>query len=525
MRYHGNYVGPGWSAGKYQDSVEYSTVPPIDEFDRTAMVHDRAYARGRNLKDADYAFYKANIGKGFKRSVAALAVGGQGVLRQVGVLPDSSEKNNQMAESRGRKPYRTPSRSRSRSPMKVDSIRKRRYSMIRSKSTPALQKMRAGRVARFSKRMAGATSSKSKGFVGYGSRRLPVIDKYAKYGVVLHRENGAVVSTDGIEKAQAFLIGHATCSKLQLINDVCHALTKLIATRMGMTIVKFSDSILGNWVAPVEVVIRVYYTIWSLAAESNFIVVCDGTNNSWEYISQQLFANIQILINGESGFQLERILVERKDFNGASPGNYGVCQIDLQEAKVDLYTKSTMKVQNRTINASGNVEADDVDNVPLYGKTYMGSGNYFKTQNALFACDVFGTAVSNGNILVVKCHPTNYPALREPLSKGLISHCSKVGKIHLDPAEIKTSSLVYKLRIKLNTMFQQLIQVGGEITNIAACKYGKYHFVHLEKMIQAVGVTDVNAMNLAYEVDSKVGVIISAPKVRHSSYVEYLNNQ
>ena len=74
--------------------MEYSTVPPIDEFDRTAMVHDRAYARGRNLKDADYAFYKANIGKGFKRSLAALAVGGQGVLRQVGVLSDSSEKIN-----------------------------------------------------------------------------------------------------------------------------------------------------------------------------------------------------------------------------------------------------------------------------------------------------------------------------------------------------------------------------------------------------------------------------------------------
>ena len=407
--------------------------------------------------------------------------------------------------------------------MKVDSIRKRRYSRL-EESTPALNKMRAGRVARFSKRMAGATSSKSKGFVGYGSRKLAVIDKYAKYGVVLHRENGAVVSTDGIEKAQSFLIGHATCSKLQLINDLAHAITKLIATRMGMTIVKFSDSIFGNDFPPVEIVIRVYYTLFSTAAESNFSVVCDTTNKSWAYVSEQIFANMQVLVNGESGVQFERILIERKDFNAVA-GYYGVCQIDLQEAKVDLYTKSTMKVQNRTINSSGNVEADDVDNVPLYGKTYMGTGNYFRTQNSTLACDVFGTAVSNGNILVVKCHATNYPALREPLSKGLISHCSKVGKIHLDPSEIKTSSLVYRLRIKLNTMMQQLIQVGAEITNIASCKYGKYHFVHVEKMIQAVGVSDVNAINIAYEVDSKVGIIISAPKVRRSSYVEYLNNQ
>ncbi len=53
LRYHGNYVGPGWSAGKYQKSVAYSTVPPIDEFDRTAQVHDAAYAKGKNLKAAD----------------------------------------------------------------------------------------------------------------------------------------------------------------------------------------------------------------------------------------------------------------------------------------------------------------------------------------------------------------------------------------------------------------------------------------------------------------------------------------
>lgn len=81
-RYHGNYCGPGWSAGKYQDSVWDPSVPPVDEFDSTCMEHDGAYARGDNLKDADYKFYQANIGKGFKRSAAALAVGLQGYFRE-----------------------------------------------------------------------------------------------------------------------------------------------------------------------------------------------------------------------------------------------------------------------------------------------------------------------------------------------------------------------------------------------------------------------------------------------------------
>jgi len=81
VRYHGNYVGPGWSGGKYGKSLAFSKVRPIDAFDRTAMVHDRKYALGMNKKKADYEFYNANIGKGIKRSIAAIAVGTQGYFR------------------------------------------------------------------------------------------------------------------------------------------------------------------------------------------------------------------------------------------------------------------------------------------------------------------------------------------------------------------------------------------------------------------------------------------------------------
>ena len=79
IAYHGNYVGPGWSAGKYQNSV-VSDVPPIDEFDATAKRHDEAYAKGEDLVKADAEFARANIGKGFKRTAAGLAVGAQGKM-------------------------------------------------------------------------------------------------------------------------------------------------------------------------------------------------------------------------------------------------------------------------------------------------------------------------------------------------------------------------------------------------------------------------------------------------------------
>jgi len=76
IRYHGKYCGPGWSAGKYQQSVK-SKVPPDDDFDATCKEHDGAYAHPTNSKarsTADDKFFRENIGGGPKRAIAALAV-------------------------------------------------------------------------------------------------------------------------------------------------------------------------------------------------------------------------------------------------------------------------------------------------------------------------------------------------------------------------------------------------------------------------------------------------------------------
>jgi hypothetical protein len=77
MKFHGNYCGPNWSAGREQESVE-SSVPAVDDFDSTCKEHDASYANRKNMTQADYNFFKQNIGKGVMRSGAAIAVGAFG---------------------------------------------------------------------------------------------------------------------------------------------------------------------------------------------------------------------------------------------------------------------------------------------------------------------------------------------------------------------------------------------------------------------------------------------------------------
>lgn len=83
MRYHGNYCGPNWSAGKHQPSV-VSDVPAVDEFDESCRVHDAAYATDADLELADWAFAADNLASGNpKRMLAGSLVGVQGLVRSI----------------------------------------------------------------------------------------------------------------------------------------------------------------------------------------------------------------------------------------------------------------------------------------------------------------------------------------------------------------------------------------------------------------------------------------------------------
>jgi hypothetical protein len=97
IQYHGNWCGPGWSNGEYQPSKR-GHAPPIDEFDTTCQDHDYAYADGMDVNAADDSFYDANIGRGVKRSIAAVLVKAQSLIR-----PSTNKTNVEMSRMRGSK--------------------------------------------------------------------------------------------------------------------------------------------------------------------------------------------------------------------------------------------------------------------------------------------------------------------------------------------------------------------------------------------------------------------------------------
>lgn len=104
MFHYGNWCGPGWSNGQKRASVR-GTAPAVDEFDETCRQHDFAYADSSDLRSADLLFARSNIGKGFTRTMAAMAVGIQGLTRSIDKFdPQNIQKMTKIINDKTMKP-------------------------------------------------------------------------------------------------------------------------------------------------------------------------------------------------------------------------------------------------------------------------------------------------------------------------------------------------------------------------------------------------------------------------------------
>lgn len=505
FRYHGNYVGPGWSAGKYQRSVRRSRVPAIDEFDQTAKEHDAAYATpGADLKVADYKFYRSNIGQGLKRSAAAVAVGLQGTLR-----PPSSFSQNEKTMARSIMKKRTGGATFRK---KQKWVVARKGNMLPDAAGPFKQSPGFNRKAglpRKSYRTSGASSSKSAGKFAKGRKVKTNVDKFSKGGMVICREQGGVLSATATE--QSVVVGHATCPILQIREAFGFAFAKWVSKLIKQDFVNIEDPVYPANYRNCASSIAYKQSALGTLLFSDLIIVAGTT--TWQNLANQITTLVYSNAN-ETGFELMEFIWAQTQIatTPAVPAQM-LYRKDLRKARLQYFCKSSLKIQNRTVNVAANDESDDVDNVPVYGKTYSGIGDNFTFKNDNIAADKtsgviirFGT-VSNG--------------LAEPPSMTQMIGVKKIGKAHLDPGQIKTSVENYSTSMSMQTIIDLMQRDQNVVVSASKNRQGKFTCFIFEKMIQAVATTTINSIKIAYELDQKYGAIFTAPD--HKVNTTFLN--
>jgi len=361
---------------------------------------------------------------------------------------------------------------------------------------------------------SGASNSTSSGFVKPGTKRKVTETLYATKGVVQSYERGAVYSgvvTPGVGAEQVIYLGHATASPDQIRVHLWRAFVKFFANRLGYTVTSVQDKPLAGSTGGRRMTWEILYkqTPTSVTSTTGFVLT---DTMSWD-----TFAGLFRTTFTSSNLQLQTMKVYELD---TSAGAYAlpIASFNLTKAKINIYAKSSFKVQNRTINTEGDNEGDDVDNVPLYGKSYEGSGNgavYMKD-----GCST-GTFLANSQG-IINPHPisidSEFNDLNEPPNYKQFTFVKKHGKIHLDPGHIKTSVLTYKKGFNMMNLMK-ILNDGASVTSVPRVSIGNYRFFAMEKMVQAVATTTTNAPKIAYEIDWKLGIYVTCPKSQITTYI------
>lgn len=521
IRYHGNYVGPGWSAGKFQDSVAHSAVQPIDDFDATAMEHDRAYALGHNLKDADYKFYKANFGKGPKRTAAAIAVGVQGYFRPdkniemtgVSDLPSPKSEPRDVIEKRarsvslGKKKMKVAKRSKKGSVRRSGRTGRK---LLRIKKRRSTKRSRKGR-SRRSKGIPGLSGGRA--IIGGRDEEDPQVKRHAKYGVVI--ENG---SSGTVQDTNGGWLVQSSVPQVILLQSVFLSLVKQAFNQIGLTVKDFTigapvHNLFNAYVSPPTEYTYLLNYLRIDGGYQNIVYTSTISSDTLLFVAEQLMGQLTAL-GADTGLNLQKfkhfnIFVGGQGEGSAFLNGQPLSSLDMDGVYFNIDSVSNLVYQNRSQSDDSSTSALDVDQQPLFEVVVDGSGCgpvYVNDNNAV----TYRLNTDYATGVYKKVFGGNKNLIAEP-SKSSFNNAQRCMDTISNPGVVKQSKLKSHYRMKMDNIFMK-IRIFEAINN-GRSDIGKYRGHWFRKTIS---LADGNGMTVAYQHHFAIGVTCNYKRISRS---------
>ena len=186
--------------------------------------------------------------------------------------------------------------------------------------------------------------------------------------------------------------------------------------------------------------------------------------------------------------------------------------LNLDRASYVVHDKTTIKIQNRTtagIGAEQNDNRNSVDAVPIHGKILEGRG-----KRPIFTPAGYGGSGANLVDLTVDAttginyyeSDSAFEIIREPPTAKMIKGAYKESKLHLDPGQIKTYTLISSKKIGNDALLRAFFKddtVLGANSSTKSDVTTKFVQFWTEKMIN----TDVsNPVEIGFEVNRNLSI-------------------
>jgi len=197
------------------------------------------------------------------------------------------------------------------------------------------------------------------------------------------------------------------------------------------------------------------------------------------------------------------------DYSGTGNTDRILASLDLRNETVVYYSKSSLKIQNRTKAADGGVDATNVNNNPLVGRSYTFSG--IPNPRQMGAYPLGRIAVNRGvglSTAAIMMGTSGGPGYKEPPKSVAFTNCKMTAKVRLNPGDVKTST-IYTSGSKSFLPWLKAIrlqygpQFAGDLNYYSTYSMFKSQMFALEDLIN-VNLSEV--ISCAYEVNRESGI-------------------
>lgn len=286
--------------------------------------------------------------------------------------------------------------------------------------------------------------------------------KRAFNGVQRNIERTATVTDD-----KCVYLAHSTFPATEILKQAVYAIVKRLYNNMSIYFSSFEENFVrtaNNWV------IAAYYKPSITAAVTSTSYTIAVGDSTYKNVADGFYlAILNNMVNSAGGFTMQSIL---QMFSILDTSGNVISRLNALDSTLSVFTKSSLKMQNRSVNVSTDNEEGDINNVPLTGRGYEGRGNGFVTRDLnliMTPCSLdygwtsFGAGTTNN--------------LQEPPQVYHLQYAKGVRTANIQPGTIKTSILVKKEYMNMNRFLGLLNGLY-----IAATDTNQYHTIGRVRM-------------------------------------------
>lgn len=467
IRYHGNYCGPGWSDGAHHDSV-CGFAPAIDEFDQTCKEHDCSYFKYGPNRQADDRFFADNIGRGVKRTVAAIAVSSQRNKMRKGRTFFDRLHDVERPPTPGGNHIRFSDDSTNSVSSSVNNLL-----AIGTMSDAMSIASRSTNRAELDSTLGGSFS------------KAPLSETIFRN--IATRPSGLTEHTEiigALTGGDIVWLGHATMCYTAMLYSSARAVTKYALAKMGISFDNWSDTV-DTGLANVQLVL--FYQASSTSGTVVSVSQAVAAADTYEGLATR----VRNLLIGVYTAAPDGYLVDLRIQKPVGADVVPLANIRMAGMRVNFFGRSNLAIQNTSQAQVGTNDIDDVEHIAaaaLTGKIYHFKGNFGrKIGRNRDPLDITASNYVTGNSALL--NPSGTAAYSEPVHGFQFYGCKKVRALQMNPGQIKTDQFSSMVSTTFNQLWKNYSQ---RIATNYTHNYGHFHLFAIEKKVMISGGRDIN---------------------------------